>query len=140
MESYTAKLWNLVTEKVGALTPLIESAADNLAVAVKEDDAVMGRVYAKQVADLGGALTRLGTVAQKAFADDKVTLREGAEITVALESCIDEAEDIIQGYDEDTGTPDAKWKVGDIKSWLTKNEIEFPSDAKKDDLLALVPE
>jgi hypothetical protein len=42
--------------------------------------------------------------------------------------------------DEDEPETDPlKMKVDDLKAWLTSKGIEFPTDAKKDDLKALVP-
>lgn len=42
--------------------------------------------------------------------------------------------------DEDEPETDPlKMKVDDLKAWLTSKGIEFPADAKKDDLKALVP-
>ncbi len=42
--------------------------------------------------------------------------------------------------DEDEPETDPlKMKVDELKAWLTSKGIEFPGDAKKDDLKALVP-
>lgn len=42
--------------------------------------------------------------------------------------------------DEDEPETDPlKMKVDDLKAWLTSKGIDFPADAKKDDLKALVP-
>jgi hypothetical protein len=41
--------------------------------------------------------------------------------------------------DDYVETDPLKMKVDDLKAWLTGKGIEFPADAKKDDLKALVP-
>lgn len=41
--------------------------------------------------------------------------------------------------DDEPETDPLKMKVDDLKAWLTGKGIEFPADAKKDDLKALVP-
>lgn len=41
--------------------------------------------------------------------------------------------------DDEVETDPLKMKVDDLKAWLAGKGIEFPADAKKDDLKALVP-
>lgn len=40
---------------------------------------------------------------------------------------------------EEVETDPLKMKVDELKAWLTSKNIEFASDAKKDDLQALIP-
>ena len=35
--------------------------------------------------------------------------------------------------------PDESWLKSDIQAWLTARKLDFPADAKKADLLDLVP-
>ena len=138
MKDYIGELVKIAEDKIGAMMPLVEAALSKLQIAMREGDAEKCAFYGKQVAELGAALSRLGTVVQKAGVSGDVTFPAVSDGAIALQACIDEAEDILQGYDEDTGTPSTKWKVGDIKGWLDKNEIEYDEKAKKDELLVLV--
>lgn len=48
------------------------------------------------------------------------------------------ADKIISQVDLKSDTPNDKWKVDDIKSWLKEKQVEFADNAVKKDLLLAV--
>ena len=101
MDNYLEKLWDLAEAKMGALAGLAPTIAANVKISLKEGDVGMVRVRATELRECAAAQDRLGVALLDAVADGSVDLAEGADVALALEKVLDEAEDVIRGYDED---------------------------------------
>ena len=92
--SFLTSLWAKILGKLGVVGTFLPAIAAQIQFAIKEGDAETVRFYSNQVRELGAALIAFAENADAVTADGNLTLVEGSELALALETVLDEAADI----------------------------------------------
>ena len=97
--SFLTNLWNKFLAKLGSVAAFIPGIAESVKIAIESGDVEKVRAHATQLKELAAAIDFLADAALDATDDGSITLVEGSELALAIESVIDEADDVIKGYD-----------------------------------------
>lgn len=94
--SMLTTLWLRILSKLGIIGSFIPSIAAEIKFAIKSQDCATVQIKAAQLKELAAALGSFADLALEATADGNLTLVEGSELALALETAISEAIDIVQ--------------------------------------------
>lgn len=101
MNSFLERLYDKAIARMGSLASFVPMIAKNLKAAIAEGDVEKIKRHTHELRELSAAQIKLADTVDAAVADGNIDLVEGAEIAVEFERVIDEAEDVIKGFDED---------------------------------------